>query len=144
MPTKRIEPGTFRISQVEGREVHLEFDGLAGLQRGLEEFVQSWGTSLARPEGTCFAVWVEGRDFVSAFYGGLNAPTIPVPLGTYLLLRVDGEHPYFGNRAAGWVLVRPNPDSERHAEIIAYALDQEESRAVEYEPALEAMSTVGP
>jgi|HubBroStandDraft_1064217.scaffolds.fasta_scaffold274033_2 hypothetical protein len=43
-------------------------------------------------------------------YRGINARTVPVPLGSYLLLRVDVEHPYFGDAEPGWVLIRPQVD----------------------------------
>jgi hypothetical protein len=144
MATKKIEPGTFRVARVQGHEVHLEFDGLTGLRQGLDEFVRSWSASPVRPTGACFAVWVEGRDFASPFYWGPNQPTIPVSLGSYLLLRVDEDHPYFGNKTPGWILVSPNPDCSQPAEIVSSIPDE---RAASMSPATwapEPACIVGP
>jgi hypothetical protein len=146
MPTKRIVSGWYQLAGHYGHEIHLEFDGLSGLQRGLEDFLRQWAIAPIRPAGTCFTVWVEGRDFVTPVYAGPSTPTVPVCFGSYLLLRVDNEHPYFGDRRLGWVLVQPNPDPTLPAQVVAATHDGAEDltgSTVADEPASMA-SIVGP
>jgi hypothetical protein len=109
-----------------GHEVWLEFDGLAGLREGLEAFVRGWAAARMRPKGVCFTVHAQGRDFASLMNWGPDAFTLPVPLGSFLLLRIDSDHPYFGDRTPGWLLVRPSIDQSQSPERIAWVPDLEE------------------
>lgn len=142
MSTKRMETWTFRLVGTDAHQVYLEFDGLAGLRSGLTGFLRDWATAPIRPKGTCFTVWAEGRDFASLMWFGPDTGTLRVSLGSYLLLRVDSEHPYFGDRDPGWVLVKPNSDSVLPPDLVASVKD---SAPDVVEPAKsEVLTAVGP
>ncbi|MFZ0699876.1 MAG: hypothetical protein WAN74_06800 [Thermoplasmata archaeon] len=119
MPTKRIEHRSFRLVGLNPGEIALEFDGLAGLGNALQGFLGDWARSLVRPAGSSFRVFVQGRDFA----GMASDWQVPVPLGTYLLLRIDEEHPFFCDIRAGWVLLQPGWDPLEPPTVVARIAD---------------------
>jgi hypothetical protein len=124
MPTKPIENWSFRLIGTKGHEVWLEFDGLVGYEQGLREFLEEWTQAGVRPAGVCFAVYAQGRDFASLVQFGPDAPWVTVPLGSYLLLRVDHAHPYWGDREPKWILVRPSNQPGDRPNLIASVSDE--------------------
>lgn len=119
-----IRSWTFRLVDALEDQVWLEFDGLTGLDEGLQEFLQAWSQASIRPNGNCLRVYAQGRDFASLAYWGATAPTLGVPFGTYLLLRVDDDHPYLGDQGPAWVLVRPVPEPGGAPKLIGRVEDE--------------------
>lgn len=124
MPTRRIELWSFRLIGTQGHEIWLEFDGLVGFENGLREFLEEWTQVGLRPAGVCFSVYAQGRDFASIAQFGPDAPWVAVPLGSYLLLRVDHEHPFWGDREPKWVLVQPSNEPGGRPNLIAAVSDE--------------------
>ena len=140
MATLRITPGNRRWTVVAEKELHLLFDGLAGLDEAFAEFLVYWSRSSTPLIGNAFQVFVEGKDYTSmtSEVGAI----ITVQVGTYLLLRVDDAHPFFGASEPGWVLIKPAPLALDAPKILGRVSDKE--AAVSPQPSAERSTIVAP
>lgn len=118
-----VRSGGYGLLGIDGYVVRVEFDGLSAARGGLQDFVERWANALTRPSGAAFVLILEYRELAIPVMPGTEPKMANVPVTSFLLLRVDSAHPYFGNLGPGWIVVRPSLDSSLSSEIIAAARD---------------------
>jgi hypothetical protein len=117
-------PG-FRLAQVEGNHLWLEFEPGAAVEDGLRAFLRGWTTARVRPKGSVFRVWVAFRDYHVMTWAPPELWIDRTTAQGYLLLRTGAGASPAGCDDLGWALIRPTESRGDAPELIGFVPDTE-------------------
>lgn len=104
---------TYAIERNDDRTAVVLFNGLLGIERLagslLYDLIRDRHAQSV-PTPPCIRVWVDYLDYGAQFRDsagdGKNDPMVRYHFRTWLVLRVDAEHPFWGSTAPGYLIVR--------------------------------------